>query len=310
MWGDLDAAMGYLTEGIELVGQWSEAGPFEAYVSLAQVRRAQGDMDGAWEVLRRAKEVAIQFDLTELDDLSVAFVEALLWVAEGKLEAAEAWARERDLYRYVTTPLQEGLTDAYDHRMRKYELLVLARLLTARGRCDDALAVLASIVPVAEQRRRPTIVIESLVLQALAHQVKGDTGQALAALERALTLAEPEGYVRIFLDEGEPLVRLLEEAAARGIGGAFVTHLLAHRGDGLPAPPGGHEPAAGLVEPLSGREMEVLRFLVTHLSSTQIAEELGISANTVRFHIKNIYGKLGVHSRAEAVGAARELGLL
>ena len=208
-WGDLDAAVRYLVEGIQLTEQWSEVGPLEAYICLARIRQAQGDVDGAWQALEKAQELAVKFDLTDLDDLTVAMFQAWMCVAQGDLGPARRWAEERDLYQYVDSPLQEKAGDPYDHRMRKYELLVLARLLIAQGQPAEALKLLGSLVPLAEWRGRPGMLIEIYALQALACQAQGDVEQAVIALERALSLAEPEGYVRIFADEGEPMARLL-----------------------------------------------------------------------------------------------------
>jgi LuxR family maltose regulon positive regulatory protein len=129
---------------------------------------------------------------------------------------------------------------------------------------------------------------------------------ALTALGRALTLAEPEGYVRTFVDEGAPIAQLLRQTAARGTTPDYVSKLLA----ALESEMREERRIDELVEPLSGRELEVLRLLTTHLSSTEIAQELFISVNTVRSHIKSIYGKLNVHSRKDAIQRARELGLL
>jgi LuxR family maltose regulon positive regulatory protein len=319
-WDDLDAATRYLTEGIQLTEQWTEVGPIEAYIALARVRWAQGNKDSAWEAIQKAQELAVKFDLTDLDDLSVAMIQARMWVAQGDLEPARRWAKERDLYKYVDWSLQEEAGASYDHRMRKYELLVLARLLIAQGQLAEAQKLLESLVPIAEWRGRPGILIEIHALQALTLQALGDLDQALTALEHALSLAEPEGYVRIFADEGEPMAKLLREAARRGIAVEYVGKLLAafgaekRRSGGIgeqvaPPAPLPLRPSA-LLEPLSERELEVLRLLTTHLSSTEIAERLYISPNTVRYHIKNIYGKLGVHSRSDAVQRARELGLL
>jgi LuxR family maltose regulon positive regulatory protein len=311
-WGDLDAAERYLVEGIELTEQWTEVGPMEAYVALARVRWAQGDMESAWDALRKAQELAIKYDVTDLDDLSVAMVQAWMWISQGDLGPARRWAEERDLFRYINTPLQEESSDSYDLRIRKYELLVLARLLIAQERPGEALKLLESLIPAAEWRGRPGMLVEIHALQALACQAQGDLDRAMDALACALSLAEPKGYVGIFAGEGEPMRVLLRKAAKRGIMPGYVNKLLAplevseYGGMGEPLPSPQTQP---LPEPLSTRELEVLRLLNTHLSSTEIAEELCISANTARFHIKNIYGKLGVHSRSDAVQRARELGL-
>jgi LuxR family maltose regulon positive regulatory protein len=311
-WNDLDAAERYLAEGIRLTEQWTEVGPFDAYIFLARVRQAQGDVDGAWEAIRKARGLAAQFDLTDLDDLAVALFEARMRVAQGDLEAAQCWAEERDLYKYIGSPLQEEAGDSYDIRLRKYELVVLARLLIASERPHEALMVLEPLVPIAERRRRPGMLIEIHVLKALAHRAQEDINQAMNVFERALSLAEPEGYVRIFADEGEPVVELLREATLRGIAVDYAGKLLTALGVEAQQRRGvaRAEPSSALVEPLTEREMEVLRLLNTHLSSTEIAERLYISVNTARFHIKNIYGKLGVHRRSDAVQRARDLRLL
>jgi LuxR family maltose regulon positive regulatory protein len=149
-------------------------------------------------------------------------------------------------------------------------------------------------------------VIEILVLQALAHQAHGDTAAALTPLERAVTLAEPEDYARIFTDEGPPMAALLATAARRGIAPGYVRRLLTTFGETPERP----TRAAGLVESLSDRELDVLRLLATDLGGPDIARELGVSLNTVRTHTKNIYAKLGVNNRRAAVRRATDLDLL
>ena len=288
----------------------------DAYIALARVSRARGDLDGAREALQRAQELAVQFDLTELDDLTVAMFQAWLWVAEGELEAVERWAKGRELLQYLDSPLQEEAGDSYDTRLHKYELLVVARLLIAQDRSNAALVLLHSLVPIAEWRQRPGMLIEIYVLQALALHAQGSLDRAMAALEHAISVAEPEGYVRVFADEGAPMARLLREAAKRGISMEYVGRLQAALGAAAPVLTEEQDVASAraegraLTEPLSARELEVLRLLDTYLSSTEIAEALYVSVNTVRFHIKNMYGKLGVHRRSDAVEQARELRLL
>ena len=154
--------------------------------------------------------------------------------------------------------------------------------------------------------------IEILVLQALANDVRGDMRAALVPLERALTLAEPEGYVRKFVDEGPRIVALLQAAAKRGIAPGYVHRLLA---DFHPGTAGG-EPRARQnlikieIEPLSERELDVLRLLATDLDGPEIASQLMVSLNTMRTHTKSIYSKLGVSNRRAAVHRAEELALL
>ena len=154
--------------------------------------------------------------------------------------------------------------------------------------------------------------IEILVLQALAHQVQEDTSSALIPLERALTLAEPEGYVRVFVDEGMPMAHLLSAAAAQGIFPDYTGKLLAvfeteqQESEGKNYRP----PAQPLIEPLSQRELEVLQLIAQGLSNREISERLFLALNTVKGHNRKIFGKLEVQRRTEAVARARELGLL
>jgi LuxR family maltose regulon positive regulatory protein len=141
----------------------------------------------------------------------------------------------------------------------------------------------------------------------LALQAQGDLDRALALLERALSLAEPEGYVRVFVAEGEPVARLLYLAAERGIAPAYAGRLLA----ALPAlEPAVQEPQAEMLEPLSERELDVLRLIAKGLSNKEIAERLVVSLRTVKWHASNIYGKLAVKNRTQAVAKARSLGIL
>jgi LuxR family transcriptional regulator, maltose regulon positive regulatory protein len=201
--------------------------------------------------------------------------------------------------------------------LREYEHITLARALLGRCRSeraepslDGALGLLRRLLHAAEAGGRTGSVIEILALQALAQEIRGDNSAALLPLVQALTLAEPEGYVRVFVDEGAPMAVLVEAAAARGIAPSYARRLLAaFDDDGNKT-----EPAAatdqGLIEPLSGRELDVLRLLRTDLGGPDIARELVVSLNTVRTHTKNIYAKLGVNSRRAAVRRAEELDLL
>ena len=145
------------------------------------------------------------------------------------------------------------------------------------------------------------------MLRALALQQHGDVDAAVAAVARALELAEPEGYVRTFTDEGPAMATLLRTAARRGVSAAYVARLLRIAG---PGPPGRPARSDALVDPLSDRELDVLRLLASELSGPEIARHLVVSLNTVRTHTKNIYAKLGVGSRRAAVRRAEELGLL
>ncbi|UCC65824.1 MAG: hypothetical protein JSV36_19195 [Anaerolineae bacterium] len=189
----------------------------------------------------------------------------------------------------------------------------------AQDRPGEALALLESLLAMVVKQGRNDLLIEIQVLRALAFQKRGDVAPAMAALERALSLAEPGGYVRVFVDEGPPMARLLYEAAAHGIAPEYVSRLLAAWDEETKDREGRtkerdssffRRPASVLVEPLSERELEVLHLIADGLSNREIAGRLFISLSTVKGHASSIYGKLAVNSRTQAVARARVLGIL
>jgi LuxR family maltose regulon positive regulatory protein len=189
---------------------------------------------------------------------------------------------------------------------------MLARAYLAQGKAEEALAVLEPLLPPAKAAGALLRVIEVYMLQALAWQALGDPPAALAAIEQSLALAEPEGHVRVFRDEGAPMARLLYRAAEEGIWPAYAGRLLA----AFPEPGTGPRPdhlsptPSPLIEPLTRRERQILQFIAQGLSNKEIARELVISVGTVKVHNHNIYGKLGVSGRTQAIAQARALGLL
>jgi LuxR family maltose regulon positive regulatory protein len=167
--------------------------------------------------------------------------------------------------------------------------------------------LLQRLLPAAMAAGRVENAIQILLLQALAFQMEGDADQALGALEHALSLAEPEGYVRSFVDEGEPMARLLRRALTQGIAPGYAGRLLAAYGKSAAVASPVSQP---LVEPLTERELEVLHLIAAGLSNGEIARELVIAVSTVKTHVNHIYGKLDVKSRTQAVAQAQALELL
>jgi LuxR family maltose regulon positive regulatory protein len=293
-WNDLETAMRYAREGLELCKQWGQSDVLVyGYSEVAKVLQTSGDADGALNAIQEGKRTASS--VSPWPGLHVAAEQALLWLAQENVGAASRWVQGSEL----------GIHDELSFQ-HLFQYIVLARVLAAQGAFHEASRLLARLLEVADRAGANGYVIEILVLQAMAQHAQRKLDPALTALGRALSLAEPEGYVRTFIDEGAPIAQLLRQTAARGITPDYVSSLLA----ALESEMREERRIDELVEPLSERELEVLRLLTTHLSSTEIAQELFISVNTVRSHIKSIYGKLNVHSRKDAIQRAQELELL
>ncbi|MEJ2733151.1 MAG: LuxR C-terminal-related transcriptional regulator [Anaerolineae bacterium] len=295
-WNDLDAAKQSALEGIRL----SELGGFVAYqvfghTLLARVCEAQGDRGSALEQIEQAERLDQRSDYALVTALATE-LRVRLWLAQGDRLASARWAQERPLQ-----PAEE--LDAAS----EIEQTAVARTLIAQDRTEEALSLLASLLEAAQAAGRTAHVIKIRALQALAFQAQGNDVRALSALEQALSLAAPEGYVRTFVDEGEAMARLLRRALTEGITVDYAARLLAAFGE---SPQSASPAAQALVEPLTEREMEVLRLIAAGLSNREIGDELVVAVSTVKSHINHIYGKLDVKNRTQAVARARTLGLL
>jgi LuxR family maltose regulon positive regulatory protein len=261
-------------------------------VAMARIRQSEGDLGGALDLLNEAERVYVGDFFPDVRP--VPALRARVWAAQGKVGDALGWVRERGL------SVEDDLS-----YLREFEHITLARVLLAHRSVEEAIRLLRRLLRAAEDGARTGSIIEILVLLALAHQTRGDISTALASLQRALTLSEPEGYVRVFLDEGAPMASLLAAVPERGIAPTYLRRLLAAVNKNKPGP----SAQQALIEPLSGRELEVLRLLGTDLDGPDIARQLIVSLNTVRTHTKHIYAKLGVSNRRAAVRRGKELNL-
>jgi LuxR family maltose regulon positive regulatory protein len=264
-------------------------------VAMARIRQAEGDLAGALDLLNEAERLYVSDFFPNVRP--VPALKARVWIAQGSLGEALGWARDTDL----------SADDDLSY-LREFEHITLARALSAQraeASVHEAARLLERLLLPAEAGERTGRVIEILVLLALTRQRLGDIPAALACLERAVKLAEPEGHVRVFADEGPPMASLLKALAKHGTTGNYVRRLLA-----TSSKTGQDGPVKqDLIEPLSERELDVLRLLGTELDGPAIARELMVSLNTMRTHTKNIYAKLAVTSRRAAVRRGAELGL-
>jgi LuxR family maltose regulon positive regulatory protein len=230
------------------------------------------------------------------------------WLGQGNLEAVEAWAAENQL----------GLDDEFGYHREDYYLMLARLFIVQRNTADKALYLLDRMVTRAEVSKRHGSLIRALILQALAFHAGGDGQKAVQTLARALTLAEPERPLRVFADEGQAVALLLEKVLdmqrkgqlALRISPEYATRLLAATGKHRPTPAPARRAVGHIADALSSRELEVLRLLADGLESSEIAERLVIAVDTARKHIKNIYSKLDVHSRWEAIKHAQAHSLL
>jgi LuxR family maltose regulon positive regulatory protein len=323
--GDLEAAAQYLLTSQKLGEQTPTTDWLHRLcVSQARLKEAQGELDGALALLDEAERVYVRAPLPDVHP--VAALKARIWLKQGRLAEALGWMRE------------QGLSVDDDLRYtREFEHITLARVLIAAGKSDreagsldEATRLLGRLLQAAETGGRLGSAIQILLLQALVYQAQDNLPHALAPLERALALAEPQGYVRIFVDEGEAMrllisdFRLKIEKQPRGQDHkmpGYVDKLSAAFAQPAAMPQskienptslrsGDYSQKSKMVEPLSERELEVLKLLRSELSGPEIAQQLIISLHTLRTHTNNIYNKLGVNNRRAAVRRAEELDLL
>jgi LuxR family maltose regulon positive regulatory protein len=309
-WNELDAAEQHLAWGMNLL---KEALSVDAdkvwmgYATLARLEQARGRHNQALATLDAFLQLAQQrYIAPELMSQATA-MRAHLMLAQGNLQAALHWLNGSDLS--ANTPL---------NYLREREYLIMARVRIAGVRSSpteaylsDVMALLERLLTDAEANRRMHSVLEILVLRALALDVQGNRTAALSVLERALELAEPEGYVRLFLDEGRPMVSLLRRVQRQGLAPGYVAKLLALAREPRITEVHPHATnSSALVEQFTAREQEVLQLMLHGASNHEIARELIVSVNTVKKHVLNICSKLNVQSRTQAIAKARKLHLL
>jgi LuxR family maltose regulon positive regulatory protein len=303
--GALDEARRVLETGIEHGRRSGEAKILVyGYVNLARVLMARGDAEGAHSLIWEAGRLTPRWPL-------IWAQQARFYLAQGDVQSGARWAREY------------GATQDYLSYPRHFERITMARVLLGEGRTDETLDFLDRLLQDATSDDRTAHEIELLILRALALNGRGDTDGELDSLKRAVALAEPESFVRLFVDEGPPMAALLRRlirepqddesyaASPDGYAGRLLAHFAAETG--LYANSGNGTSRSGRtpgLEPLSEREIEVLKLVAAGRSNAEIAGELYLSVGTVKAHVHHIFGKLLVRNRSQAVARARELRLL
>jgi LuxR family maltose regulon positive regulatory protein len=306
---DLERAIQHARQGVKI----AEGGQNLVFLSLSylylmRVLFSKKDLAGAKEVfdkvLRLEREMTIPIWLSS----QMATWQAKFWLLQDDLEAVSNWADKCEILVYEDQHTHEGI----DH-LSMIDHIVYARVLIAQDLMEEAIQLLRHLYKTAERSGRISRSIEIRMLQALAYQSTGQTEQAMESFENVLNLAEPKGFIRIFVDEGPPMASLLYEALSREIKPEYVQRLLSAFSVTEP------EEAAStkhkvdqskLIEPLSEREIEVLQLVAKGLTNQVIATRLVLSVHTVKTHTRNIYSKLGVNNRTQAVDRARTLGIL
>jgi LuxR family maltose regulon positive regulatory protein len=304
-WDDLPGAAAALAEGIARCREWGSMAPLLiGYATLARLQQAQEDSLRALATIAEARALAQSSRSQRLGGL-VGALQATLWARAGDTAAAAEWAKTCDL-RDDWVGFEHG-----------FEHLALARVLILQGRersdrapLHEAVWLLDQLLRVVETGGWTGRLVQALALQALAHQALGDADAACALLGRSLALAEPEGYVRTFIDEGAPMAELLDLVVARRPEQAAYASRLRSHVEGPHTSQASQPEGQPLPEPLTARELEVLRLAAAGGSAAEIACGMFLAAGTVKWYLKAIYLKLDVHTRTAAIARARTLGLL
>ncbi len=302
--GNDESAAQSFQQSMEL-GEQSTLVDFPYRRSLAQARfkESAGDFDSALAFLDEASRLFISTPIP--NTRPVEALKARIYLKHGQLSKAQAWARECGI----------NVSDELSY-LREFEHITLAQVLVAEyqstsseDKIQAALGLLSRLLQTAEDAKRMGSMIEILTAQALAFRAHGDARQAHASLSHALTLAEPEGYFRFFVNEGKPMAELLAQLSQSHVDDRLTTYIrkLLNASDKTRSEPASPQ---SLIDPLSERELEVLHLVADGLSNDEISQKLFLALSTVKGHNLRIFGKLQAKSRTEAVARARELGLL
>jgi LuxR family maltose regulon positive regulatory protein len=306
---ELDSANQYLIDGIELSKQWSEVSAIESYIVLAQLKQTLGETAEANQLLQTAQKITNKNSFTQSGSLYVASQNAYLRLRQKEYHFSENWANERGLSKYLKSEKLEASSNFGVDFIRNIELIVYARILVAKLQYNEAFNLIEKLTPILETFGQKNKLIEAMILKALINYKQGNEDLARTEIKEALRLASPGKFIRVFIDEGPEIIHLIQQVEQQGYTSQLIEQILA--GAGLQKKTPAHSKnLAVLIEPLSDREIDVLRRLDSDLPVPEIADQLVVTVSTLRTHIRNIYQKLGVHSRFEAVSKAKDLKII
>jgi ATP/maltotriose-dependent transcriptional regulator MalT/class 3 adenylate cyclase len=310
IWGEvlvelnnLDEALNYANKGVKMTEDGGDLASLGwSYLCLVRILFSRGDLSLAEDTIQRCNNINAKFDMPPWITNLIAGWQVRIWLKQNNFEAISQWVEEREL----KTNWEFKISNEMNYFLL-IDYIVLARFQFAQGKLDDTSVLLQRLHELAKKKGRNEKLIEILILQSLVFRTDNNLTQSMTSLERALKLAEPEGFIRIFIEEGKPIAELLEKilASKKDIPRAYVKKLLSAFSLQRQV-----KTESGYVEQISERELEVLRLIAGGLSNKQIMDELFISLSTVKTHIMNIYNKLNVHSRTEAIIKAKDLNLL
>jgi len=316
---DLENALAHIKHGLELIPLWGNADDIVlAYTTHARIQQAQGNKAGAVEAIEKGIHLIQTSGVFSAARDAVRTAQVKLWLAQGDLLSADSWAASEE------ARLISDRRFGFENELTR---ITLSRVYIAQKKPDETIRLLTHLEESAESGGRTGRLIEILILKALTLQILGETAQALAALEKSLSQAEPEGYIRIFIHDGPPMQRLLAQWSAHAGDGPlrdYTINLLSqfdaepHRimatqeGVSAASDPSTRLRQSGqaLIEPLSQRELEVLHLMALGRTNQEIAQLLIVARGTVKAHTASIYRKLDAANRTEAVARARQLGIL
>jgi LuxR family maltose regulon positive regulatory protein len=306
-WNDLEAALVRIKQGLDFLPWWGKTDDIAlAYNTLSRIHLAYGNWTEAVGAIEKAAQLIQTCSVFSEARSAIQTTQVKMWLVQGDWLAVDRWTATLENHLSSHDPFR--FEDELTH-------ITQARVFIAQKKLDEAIRLLSRLEENAQSDGRMGRLLETMILKALAMQRMGNTVQADIALTKCLTLAEPEGYLRIFLDEGQPMQMLLAKRLAHA--GAdplreYAIHLLSQfnaEQQPITSEQEKASPTGNLVEPLSPRELEVFRLLRTDLNGPEIARECMVSMSTIRTHIQNIYAKLGVNNRRAAVRRAEELDL-